>query len=43
MILYFVYKNAKKGDGSNLELEPTKDIEKNLSLEEGKDVGVVPK
>ncbi|XP_057781252.1 bidirectional sugar transporter NEC1-like [Salvia miltiorrhiza] len=43
MILYFVYKNAKKNDGMNLELEPSKDIEKNLSLEEAKDVEVVSK
>ncbi|KAL1559229.1 Neuroendocrine convertase 1 [Salvia divinorum] len=36
MILYFVYKNAK------LEVDPSKDIEKNLSLEEAKDVEMVP-
>ncbi|XP_042034591.1 bidirectional sugar transporter NEC1-like [Salvia splendens] len=40
MILYFVYKNAKKDDGK---LEPTKNIEKNLSLEEAKEVEIVTK
>ncbi|XP_042031785.1 bidirectional sugar transporter NEC1-like isoform X2 [Salvia splendens] len=40
MILYFVYKNAKKDDGK---LEPTKNIEKNTSLEEAKEVEIVSK
>ncbi|XP_051115852.1 bidirectional sugar transporter NEC1-like [Andrographis paniculata] len=31
MILYFVYKNAKEGAETNLELEPNKNIEKNVS------------
>ncbi|KAH6815928.1 Nodulin MtN3 family protein [Perilla frutescens var. frutescens] len=39
MILYFIYKNAKKEGESKfeLELEPNKDIEKNMNLEETKD------
>ncbi|XP_047952011.1 bidirectional sugar transporter NEC1-like [Salvia hispanica] len=40
MILYFVYKNAKKDDG---ELKPTKNIEKNMNLEEAKEVEIVSK
>lgn len=43
MILYFVYKNAKKDDTLNLEVDPNKDVEKNLSLEEAKDVEMVSK
>ncbi|XP_047938290.1 bidirectional sugar transporter NEC1-like [Salvia hispanica] len=43
MILYFVYKNAKKDDTLNLEVDPTKDVEKNLSLEEAKDVEMMSK
>ncbi|KAL8482728.1 hypothetical protein ACS0TY_025684 [Phlomoides rotata] len=43
MILYLVYKNAKKDDTSKLELDPSKNIEKNLDPEEANHIGNVSK